>query len=196
MELIKKDFQSYAHQVTVHLTPDEAIEELNLRFKEHSVGYQFDGRQIIRMDSTYIHAEITKPTISLLQNSKFEGANEEYLKAHDYYKEGKNKECLTECLKAFESTMKIICKEKGWTYQENDTASKLINVCFEQNLIPSFSENQFSSLRQLLITGIPTLRNKLGGHGQVLQTVDDGITRYGLNLTGTNIIFLIEKSGL
>jgi hypothetical protein len=198
MELIKKDFQSYTYAVKVKLTPNEAIEELNQRFKEHSVGYQFDGGQIIRIDSTYIHSEITKPSISLLQNSKFAGANEEYLKAHDYYKDGKNKECLTECLKAFESTMKIICKEKGWVYNETDTASKLINVCFEQNLIPSFSQNQFSSLKQLLTTGIPTLRNKLGGHGQgqVPQTVDDGIARYGLNLTGTNIIFLIEQSGL
>lgn len=195
--LIKKNFEPYTHE-KIKLRPDIAIEELNQRFKEHSVGYQFDGGQIIRIDSTYIHLEITKPTISLLQNSKFAGANEEYLKAHDYYKDGKNKECLTECLKAFESTMKIICKEKEWVYNETDTASKLINICFEQNLIPSFSQNQFSGLQNLLVSGIPPLRNKLGGHGQgqVPQIVADEMARYGLNLTGTNIIFLVEQSGL
>jgi hypothetical protein len=50
----------------------------------------------------------------------------------------------------------------------------------------------------LLESGIPTIRNKLGGHGQgqVPQRVDDEITRYALNLTGTNIIFLVEQSGL
>jgi AbiJ N-terminal domain 4 len=184
--------------IKVHETinADEAIEELNERFKEHAIGYQFDGGEIIRVDSTYAHSEITKPTISLLQSNKFTGANEEYLKAHEHYRHGRNKECLTECLKAFESTLKIICKEKGWAYNQNDTSKKLIQICFDNNLIPLFSQSQFASLRSLLESGIPTIRNRLGGHGQgqVPQKVNDEITRYGLNLTGTNIIFLIEQS--
>ena len=94
--------------------------------------------------------------------------------------------------------MKIICKEKSWTYNSNDTSKKLINICLQNNLIPSFSQNQFTSLSNLLESGIPTIRNKLSGHGQgqVPQKVDDEITRYGMNLTATNILFLIEQSGL
>lgn len=188
----------YSSETNVKLSPDDAIEELNVRFREHGIGYQFESDEIIRVDSTYIHSEITKPVLTLLWNEKFSGANEEYLKAHEHYRHGRNKECLTDCLKAFESTMKIICEEKGWAYNQTDTASKLINVCFANNLIPSFTQNQFSSLQNLLTTGIPTIRNKVGGHGQgqVPQKVDDELTRYGLNLTGTNIIFLIEQSGL
>ena len=131
-------------------------------------------------------------------HKKFQGANEEYMKAHENYCHGKNKECLTECLKAFESTMKIICKEKGWTFSETDTAKKLILICFQNGLVPTFTQNQFTSLQNLLESGIPTIRNKLGGHGQgqIPQKVDDGMTRYGLNLTGTNIIFLVEQSGI
>lgn len=175
---------------------DKAIEELNRRFKENGVGYSFESGQIIKIDSTYVHSEITKPTIALLGNNKFMGANEEYLKAHEYYRHGGNKECLTECAKAFESTMKIICKEKGWTYNQTDTVQALIRICFNKDLIPSFIQNQFTSLQSLLKSGIPTIRNKVGAHGQgqVPQKVDDEITRYGLNLTGANIIFLIEQS--
>jgi hypothetical protein len=105
---------------------------------------------------------------------------------------------LADCSKAFESTMKIICKEKGWNYNQNDTSKKLIQICFNNLLVPIFTQNQFTSLQNLLESGIPTIRNKLGGHGQgqALQIVDDGITRYGLNLTGTNIIFLVEQSGI
>jgi len=110
------------------ITPDEAISELNDRFKEHGFGYQYEGGELIRVDSTYVHSEIVKPTIQLFWNKKFTGANEEYLTAHDHYKDGRNKECLTECLKAFESTMKIICKEKGWAYNQNDTSKKLIEI--------------------------------------------------------------------
>lgn len=196
-KVIRAD-QQYEDNTVLKLTPDEAINELNDRFKEHGIGYQFESGEIIRVDSTFIHAEITKPTLSLLLNEKFLGANEEYLKAHEHYRHGRNKECLTECLKAFESTMKIICTLKGWTFNQTNTASKLITVCFEQGLVPSFTQNQFSSLQNLLTTGIPTIRNKVGGHGQgqIPQKVDDEMTRYGLNLTGTNIIFLIEQSGI
>jgi len=120
------------------------------------------------------------------------------LKAHEHYRNGRNKECLTECLKAFESTIKIICAEKGWTFDPTDSARKLIQICFQNLLVPTFTQNQFTSLQNLLESGIPTIRNKLGGHGQgqTPQKVDDEMTRYGLNLTGANIIFLIEQSGL
>jgi hypothetical protein len=194
---IRKD-QYYEQRHEVKINPTQAIEELNERFKEHGVGYQFDGGEIIKLDSTYTHSEIVKPVIALLWNKKFLGANEEYLKAHEHYRHGRNKEALAEGLKAFESTMKIICKEKGWAYNQTDPAKKLIQICFQNNLVPSFTQNQFTSLQNLLESGIPTIRNKLGGHGQgqELQKVDDEMTRYGLNLTGANIIFLVEQSGI
>lgn len=196
--IIAEKYNEYKFHTKSTLNPNEAISELNERFKEHGIGYSFTGGEIIRIDSTYLHKEITIPTITLLNNTKFAGANEEYLKAHEHYRHGRNKECLTECLKAFESTMKVICKEKGWTYNQTDTAKKLIQVCFNNNLVPSFTQNQFTSMQNLLESGIPTIRNKLGGHGQgqIPQKVDDEMTRYGLNLTGTNIIFLIEQSGI
>jgi hypothetical protein len=196
--IIREDYQRYSYQSKVKINPDDAISELNERFKENGIGYSFDGGEIIKVDSTYVHSEITKPVIALLWNNKFKGANEEYLKAHEHYRQGRNKECLTECLKAFESTMKIICKEKGWTHNQTDAAKKLIQICFHNNLVPTFTQNQFTSLQNLLESGIPTIRNKLGGHGQgqTPQTVDDEMTRYGLNLAGTNIIFLVEQSGL
>lgn len=193
---IKDKLDEYKYNTTIRINPDEAIEELNERFKEHGFGFQFVSEEMIRVDSTYMHSEIVKPTLKLFWNKKFKGANDEYLSAHEHYRHGKNKESLTDCLKAFESTMKIICTEKGWTFNQTDTSKKLINICFQNNLVPSFTQNQFTSLRSLLESGIPTIRNKLGGHGQgqTLQKVDDEMTRYALNLTGANIIFLIEQS--
>lgn len=195
--VIRNEEPQYEYYATVKISPDNAILELNERFKENGIGYSFDGGEIIRVDSTYVHTEITKPTIALLWSNKFIGANEEYFRAHEHYRHGRNKECLAECLKAFESTMKVICKEKGWTFNETDTAKKLIQVCFQNQLVPTFTQNQFTSLQNLLESGIPTIRNRLGGHGQgqTPQSVDDEMTRYGMNLTGTNIIFLVEQSG-
>lgn len=196
-KVIRQD-REYDYRAKPKLQPDDAITELNDRLKEEGIGYSFEGGEIIRVDSTYVHSEITKPTISLLWNRKFQGANEEYLKAHEHYRHGRNKECLTECLKAFESVLKSICKEKKWTFNERDTSRKLIQICFQNELVPNFTQNQFTSLQNLLESGIPTIRNKLGGHGQgqTPQKVDDEMTRYALNLTGTNIIFLIKQSGV
>jgi|25_taG_2_1085351.scaffolds.fasta_scaffold16260_1 hypothetical protein len=186
----------YAQNAYVKTNPTSAIQELNERFKESAIGYSYLGGELIRIDSTFIHSEVVKPTLSLLKNFKFKGANEEYLKAHEHFRHGRNKECLNECLKAFESTLKIICKRKGWNYKETDTSRKLIQICFQNDLVPTFTQNQFTSLQNLVESGVPTIRNKLGGHGQgeVPKNVDDTMTRYALNLTGSNIIFLIEQS--
>lgn len=198
LDYIKEHYHNYVASTTIKIKPDEAIADLNFRFKENGIGYSFEINRIIRIDSTYMHSEVAKQVLNLLSNRKFTGANDEYLKAHDHYKGGRNKECLTECLKAFESTMKIICHEKGWVISPQATASQLIQACFDNHLLPLYTQSEFNSLKSLLSSGIPTIRNKVGGHGQgpVLQTVDDRIARYGLNLTGSNIIFLVEQSEL
>ena len=173
---------------------DEAIEELNYRFKEHGVGYQFINEQIIRTDSELIHAEIVKPALKLLHQNHFAGAQEEFLKAHEHYRKGNAKEALSECLKAFESVMKAICDKRGWQYGSNATAKFLIQACFDNGLIDSFWQSHYSSLRNLLVNGVPTGRNKLSGHGQGTPptTVPNHLVAYMLHMTASAIVFLAE----
>lgn len=177
------------------ITPDEAIEKLNRRFLEHGIGYQFESNQIIKIDSQYTHQEITKPVLHFLQNDKmFKGANEEFLKAHEYYKNADYSACINECNKAFESTMKAICEKRGWSYKQEDTAQRLISICFEHNLIPSYLQSQFTSLRSLLESGLPPIRNKKTGHGRgVIQiTINEPEASYALHLAAANILFLTK----
>lgn len=176
------------------LEPDEAINELNERFMENAIGYRFESNQLIKIDSELIHNEIIKPTLGFLYEKEYKNANEEYLRAYEHFRHGRNKECLTDCLKSFESVLKIICNKKKWNYDEKDTSKKLIQICFDNNLIPSYMQNQFTSLKSLLESGIPTLRNRLGGHGQGVSStnVDDFVANYALNLTASNIKFLIN----
>jgi hypothetical protein len=192
------DMNEHRQYVAIKLKAPEAIEELNERFKQHGIGYSYEIDRIIKVATAYTHVEVVKPTLQLLTNPKFAGANEEYLKAHEHYRHGRNKECLAECLKAFESTIKIICTEKRWHFNESDTSRVLVNLILTNNLVPTYIQSQLTSLRSLLESGIPTLRNRLGGHGQgASQTLaDDETTRYGLNLTGSNIIYLIELSDM
>jgi len=164
------------------------------RFREQGVGYQYESGEIIRVDSQIIHSEAVKPVLRLLSAHRFQGANEEFLQAHEHYRHGRYKECLNDCLKAFESTMKTICDKQGWSYQPTDTAKKLINVCFQNALIPTYLQNQVTSLRSSLESGVPTVRNKLGGHGQGSQPciVPQYFAAYQLHMTASTILFLIE----
>jgi hypothetical protein len=175
-------------------SPYQTIAEVNARFKEHGVGFEYASGEVIRIDSQLIHDEVVKPALQLLADPKFKGANNEFLKAHEHYRHGRHKECLAECLKAFESTMKTICDLKGWPYNSGDTAKALIDTCMANGLFPTFMQSHVGNLRAILESGVPTVRNKLGGHGQgaVVTTVSESTARLALHLTAANILFFVE----
>lgn len=173
---------------------DRAIDELNGRFKEHGVGYCFTDGRIVRIDSEYIHSEVVRPALRILDRRQYAGAREEFLKAHEHHRNGNAKEALNECLKSLESVMKSICDKRGWRYGEHATASKLVDICFDKELIPSFWQSHFDALRSVLKSGAPTARNKLGGHGQgaTPKPVPGYVAAYALHMTAAAIVFLAD----
>lgn len=175
--------------------PDNAIEELNTRFRENGLGYQFESNEIIRVDSQILHAEVVKPVLQILgSKEEYKGVNDEFLSAHEHYRNQHYKECLVDCLKSFESVMKVIHDMHSWTYNSSDQAKRLIDSCFSNKLIPDYLQSQFTSLKSLLESGIPTIRNKEGGHGQGsdIKEVPEHLASYTLHLTATNLLFLIK----
>jgi hypothetical protein len=191
IEIYTRD-NSYRHYSQPSITADDAIEELNLRFLEHGVGYKFEAGMLIRIDSELVHAEVVKPTLNLLRAKEYKGANEEFLKAHEHYRHQRYQECMNECLKAFESVMKAICHKRKWQYNQKDTAKALIDTCFKNSLIPRYLESHFTALRSSLESGVPTVRNKMSGHGQGVQSnaVPAYMAGYLLHLTATSILLM------
>lgn len=166
--------------------PDDAIQELNKRFQEHGIGYQYLNGKIVRVDSDFIYREAVEPAVNLMFGEGFEGASEEFMKAHEHFKKGNDKEAVTEALKAFESTMKTIFIKKGWELPNKQNANPLIKKLIEEGLIPQFQENS--------LLGLPTIRNNLTAHGQGEKSVEipRHLVAYALHLCATNIVFLIE----
>ena len=173
---------------------EDAIDELNHRFREHGVGYQFEGGEIVRVDSEYVHTEAVKPAIGLLNAAGFEGPTEEFLEAHEHYRKGEYGDAMSDALKAFESTMKAICDKNGWEYDSNAPARRLIETILDNQLFPRYMQSHFTGLRQTLEAGLPTIRNKNSGHGQGLfrRNVPNYFAGYALHLAATNIVFLVE----
>lgn len=173
---------------------DEAIEELNYRFKQHNLGYEFVNGEIIRIDNKMIHQEIVKPALRLLYEEGFDGAEEEFRKAFEYRRKGDNKNAILEAGKSFESTLKTICDKKNYTYDKaKDTAKKLIEILESNNFYPSYMSSHMASLRTTLETGLPVVRNKEAGHGQgsTVEQISDEFAEYALNLAATNIVLLV-----
>lgn len=184
----------YRSQAEVKLLPKQAIAELNERFLEHGIGYQYDSCTIIRKDSEFLHLEAVKPTLQLLRDHRFKGANDEFLKAHEHYRHGKVKDCMTYCLMAFESVLKTICAIKSWEFQPTDTAKSLLDICFQKDLVPAFLQSHYAALRSTLESGVPTVRNKLGAHGQGAEVIEVPLhyAAYTLHMTASTVLFLVE----
>ncbi|NOY66369.1 MAG: hypothetical protein GXP13_03030 [Gammaproteobacteria bacterium] len=196
-KVIDKTTREYNHLGTQNFDEiaDCAILELNTRFKEHGIGYQYEEGEIIRVDSQLLHAEIVKPALQLLNSTLYAGAQQEFLSAYEHHRHQRHKEALNDALKSFESTMKALCDKRGWAYTANDTCSRLIAICYQNNLIPTFWKEHMAALRSLLEGGVPTGRNKLSGHGQGSTTIEvpDHIVSYVLHMTGAAIILLVRS---
>ncbi len=185
----------YLHRQNSSEIADEAINTLNARFQEHGVGYRYADGKIIRIDSEFLHSEAVLPSLTLLQDARYKGAHEEFLCAHTHYRNGQLKEAVNECLKALESVMKVICGTQGWSVPQTATANNLIKALFDNGLIPPYLQAHYNSLRSLLESGVPTVRNNNSGHGQggSSRTVPGHLVAYTLHMTASAIVFLVES---
>lgn len=174
--------------------PDDALTELNHRFLEHSIGYQYEHGQLVELSTTFVHSQIIRPALAVLTDKRFANAQAEFLAAHKAYREQRFSDSLNEALKAFESTMKIICHENQWQYQQTDTAAKLIGHVLANGLVPVAMQQQFTSLRALLESGTPTVRNKTSGHGAGVAPIapTEAIARFSLHTAAANITLLVD----
>jgi hypothetical protein len=190
--------ESYEYQqqgIKLPQDSSQAIDELNHRFREHGIGYQYENGQIIRVDSHFIHAEAVIPALTLISEEGFVGAEQEFRSAHEHYRNQEYKAAIVDAQKAFESTMKTICEKSGWDCNhDGDTAAILINTVLNNELIPRYLQSHLSGLKKVLASGVPTVRNKQAGHGQGAEPVDvpEYLAAYVLHLTASNIVLLVE----
>ena len=183
------------HDAEPVMTVDRAVEELNARFREHGFGFQVENGVVVRVDSQVIHQSAVRPALHLLGEARYSGANEEFLRAHEHYRHGRHPEAVVDSLKSLESVLKVICDKRGWAFGKGDAAKALLDNVFRNSLIPSHLESHFSSLRASLENGVPTIRNKHGGHGQgaVPVPVPQHLVEYQLHLAASAIVFLVES---
>jgi hypothetical protein len=178
--------------------PAGGLRELNERFFQQGVGYQFENGKIIRIDSQYVHAEVVKDAIRLLSEPGFEEANEEFMKAHRYLREGSGslRDCNTAALRAMENVLKVICNARGWAYEKGDTVEPLLAIVQRKGLFPDYlvEDGYFRNLIGAMKAGMPKIRDRQGGHGAAPgdKPVPNHIGAFALHLTAANIVMLVK----
>ena len=181
---------------SIHLSPNgvAAINETNQRFKMNGVGYQYQNGKIIRLDNQLLHIESVERTLDLLKDPMYENVNQEFLTAHEHFRFKRNADCLTWCLKAYESTIKIVANQNGWPFEKGSTARPLTQLLFKKQFFPPYLESAMSGLQTFLEQSINTIRNQKGGHGNGIEInhVPDSLAQYMLYITGSTINLIIE----
>jgi AbiJ N-terminal domain 4 len=174
---------------------EDSLKEINQRFLQHAIGYQYESGQIIQVDSKFAHAEIVKPALKILATPIFVKANEEFLSAHRHYREKSFKDSVTAANRSFESALKAICDTEKWAYDRGDRAAELVTKVTNNGLFTHAFDKSFSAYVAMLKTGLPSVRNDAGGHGEGIASaaVTAEIARFALNLTASNILFLGES---
>lgn len=184
------------HNVGADQEPKDALAEINTRFRQASIGYEFVDGDIVRIDSRLTHEAVIKPALSLLQDARFAGAEQEFREAHRKHRSGDNRGAVTDANSAFESTMKSICSIHGWDYLKGARASDLLKVLKAKGLFPDYLTKQFDNLQGTLTAGLPEIRNNEGGHGQgpTPRDTPDFVGAYALHLAAASIVYLCEAS--
>jgi hypothetical protein len=182
------------HMREITIKPDDAVDELNERFRRAGFGYRYENGKIYCIDNELIHQQVMRPALQLLADPRFKGADQEFRAAHDHYKAGEHKDCAVDALNALESTMKTICDLKKWSYPQGARSSDLLKILRREGLFPDFADQSFDQLVATLKSGLPILRNETGGHGQgaIPVTVPEYVALYALNLAASKIVFLVE----
>lgn len=186
--------KQYAVSYEMIYAIQRAFTELNDRFKQHNLGYEVTNGQLMRIDNQTVHAQYVKPALQLLCDEEFAGAEEEYRNAFEARRAGNNKDAILNAGKCFESVMKIICRKKYNADVDNCAAGALLDKLEQKEFFPKYMNKHFEKIVDTLRFGVPTVRNKVAGHGQGSEITEapDYLVDYVLGLVAVNTVLLVK----
>jgi hypothetical protein len=174
----------------------EGLADINARFLQAGIGYQFESGRIMRLESDYLHTEVVKEALQLLRDPIFSKANDEFLTAHEHYRAGPSRyrDCNTAALRAMESVLKAICGAHSWSYNPGDTVERLITLVRSKGLFPDYLGAYFDQYIGIMKAALPKVRDRQGGHGAAPtdKEIPQYIAAYALHQMASNIVMLVQ----
>lgn len=165
--------------------------ECNFIFKSENSSFRVLDGYIIKLDSTFLESEILNKAYELLKNNYFEKACKDFLNARNNLTAGDYSGTIVEANNAIESTLKnVLNKEKG----EQGNLKKWL---MKSGIIPDYFQG-FCDHFEGLLQSVFTIANKSSRHGKKKtpnkrNEVDHKVASFCLNLTGSLIVFIMER---
>lgn len=180
------------------------IDTVNEIFRVEKIGYEIVPVNlpklpfiVVPFNSKYLYLETIKRPMSLMYDENFKGALNEFEDALDEYRNEIYKDSIHKANKSYESTLKTILDLKDIVYSSKDNIPALVEkIRNDTDIIDSNIKSAFDSVWSVLHNGPPTIRNQPGvGHGQGrnVKEIEKSYADFVLRLTGTYIVFLIER---
>jgi hypothetical protein len=152
----------------------------------HTVAYP----KVVRVDEEVAHAEAIVPALSVLADSDYGGANDEFRKALEDYRKGDNEDCVAKCGQALESVLKVLCQKNRIPFDaKKETAGPLLDKVLGKSGLNT------ATFKEPLIT-VARLRNYAShGGGARAKKVEPHVAQYALTSTAAAIVLLVHDMG-
>jgi hypothetical protein len=161
--------------------------EVNRIFSEEAAPWRLSEGQFFQVDTEFMAAHL-ESTEQILQRQGFSGALAELREARNDLTAGDTKGSIVNSCKAFESAMKTVLGT------ESGNASTLIRRMKGEGHLDDLPESARSSVSEQVLMSLPTLRNRLGGHGQGEEVVEvpRRYAELAVSLAASFITFCVE----
>jgi hypothetical protein len=135
-------------------------EDINAVLLEESSPWIMSDGQMFMIDNRYLDS-LKEQALSLMKNEGYWGAYNEIKEARSYLMVGSIDVAIHKANCAFESTLKSILGKCEGTAQELTTM-----LAKETDILESVPESVKKVITKNILSGLPALRHKIGGHGQ------------------------------
>jgi len=162
-------------------------EECNRIFAGHDVPLCFEGPHVVFQHSPYC-AEVNRRACELLLQSQLPGPLEEFQKAIEFLREGRDDEAITNANCALESILKALLGKEG---SAGGPMKSLLAEIKRAGVLPLPSAQLLAAVLGM-IEAVSVVRHQKGSHGQGLevQPTDHPLAELIVNVAGCAIVYL------
>lgn len=163
--------------------------ELNEILEQEHFNWRFADGQFFQLDSEFVAMAVLAEADALLRAHGFAGAEDEFTKARGCLASEDYKEAIQNAGKSFESVMKTLLQ------REHGNASELVRDLVKSGFFSDLPPATIPAIGEQVLMTLPTLRNRLSGHGQGSEvvSVDRSYAALAVHLAGVFNFFLVSK---
>lgn len=162
-------------------------EECNRIFADHDEPLCFEGSRIVFQHSPYC-AQVNSRACELLLQSQLPGPLEEFQKAIEFLREGRDDEAITNANCALESMLKALLGKEG---SAGGPMKSLLAQIKRAGLLPLPNAQLLEAVLGM-IEAVSVARHQKGSHGQGpdVQPTDHPLAELTVNVAGAAIVYL------